>query len=101
MEKDNELGKSSIYECEAKENASSSPTGYGGGIFLTGNGNYNPSTKRIDLKGMKIFENAADNGRQSLYVVMTNIKEWCQYGNDAENGILSIYVVMTKVKEWR
>ncbi|KAA6382401.1 MAG: hypothetical protein EZS28_022073 [Streblomastix strix] len=31
-------------------------TGYGGGIFLAGNGEYDPSsTKRLDLKRMKIL----------------------------------------------
>ncbi|KAA6381789.1 MAG: hypothetical protein EZS28_022685 [Streblomastix strix] len=70
-----------IQECIAKENMSlSSPTGYGGGIFLTGSGDYDPSTKRLDLKGMKIYNNSADKSGQSLYVVMTSVKEWCRTG---------------------
>ncbi|KAA6361189.1 MAG: hypothetical protein EZS28_043284, partial [Streblomastix strix] len=70
-----------IQECEAKVNSSSSsPTGYGGGIFLTGSGDYDPSSKRLDLKGMKIFNNIADKSGQSLYVVMAKLAEWCQYG---------------------
>ncbi|KAA6380918.1 MAG: hypothetical protein EZS28_023555, partial [Streblomastix strix] len=70
-----------IQECIAKENtSSSSPTGYGGGIFLTGNGDYDPSSKRLDLKGMKIYGNFAEIAGQSLYVAMTKIAEWCQTG---------------------
>ncbi|KAA6365015.1 MAG: hypothetical protein EZS28_039458, partial [Streblomastix strix] len=57
-----------------------SPTGYGGGIFLTGSGDYDPSTKRLDLKGMKISGNTANNSGQSLYVAMSKVKEWCQTG---------------------
>ncbi|KAA6385930.1 MAG: hypothetical protein EZS28_018543 [Streblomastix strix] len=70
-----------IQECIAKENSlSSSPTGYGGGIFLTGSGDYDPSTKRLDLKGMKISGNTANNSGQSLYVAMTQLAEWCRTG---------------------
>ncbi|KAA6398361.1 MAG: hypothetical protein EZS28_006113 [Streblomastix strix] len=76
-----------IQECEAKaDTIQTSPTGYGGGIFLTGSGDYYPSTQRLDLKGMKIFNNIADKGGQSLYVAMTKIKDWCQ------TGILGEYV---------
>ncbi|KAA6364675.1 MAG: hypothetical protein EZS28_039798, partial [Streblomastix strix] len=65
-----------IQECIAKENtSSSSPTGYGGGIFLTGSGDYDPSSKRLDLKGMRIFGNIAEIAGQSLYVAMTKVAE--------------------------
>ncbi|KAA6390517.1 MAG: hypothetical protein EZS28_013955 [Streblomastix strix] len=74
-----------IQECIAKENtSSSSPTGYGGGIFLTGSGDYDSSTNRLDLRGMKIFGNNADNGGQSLYVAMAKVTEWCRTGSDGE-----------------
>ncbi|KAA6385791.1 MAG: hypothetical protein EZS28_018683 [Streblomastix strix] len=75
-----------IQECQTKSDTSKDlpPTGYGGGIFLTGSGDYDPSTKRLDLKGMKIFGNMADNGGQSLYVAMTKLKEWCIIGNAGE-----------------
>ncbi|KAA6396994.1 MAG: hypothetical protein EZS28_007480 [Streblomastix strix] len=74
-----------IHECIAKENtSSSSPTGYGGGIFLTGSGDYDPSTNRLDLKGMKIIKNKADQSGQSLFVAMTNVKDWCQTGISGE-----------------
>ncbi|KAA6386853.1 MAG: hypothetical protein EZS28_017622, partial [Streblomastix strix] len=65
-----------IQECNAKENtSSSSPTGYGGGIFLTGSGDYDSSTNRLDLRGMAIFENIAEIAGQSLYVAMTQLAE--------------------------
>ncbi|KAA6365323.1 MAG: hypothetical protein EZS28_039150, partial [Streblomastix strix] len=45
-----------IQECEAKADPDKSyPTGYGGGMFLTGSGDYDPSTLRLDLKGMRIL----------------------------------------------
>ncbi|KAA6388137.1 MAG: hypothetical protein EZS28_016336 [Streblomastix strix] len=70
-----------IQECIAKENtSSSSPTGYGGGIFLTGSGDYNPSKESLDFRGMKINRNYADCGGQSLYIVMPNIIQWCKSG---------------------
>ncbi|KAA6379683.1 MAG: hypothetical protein EZS28_024790 [Streblomastix strix] len=71
------INNSIIYECIAKETTSKNlpPTGYGGGIFLSGNGEYDPSTKRLDLKGMKIYNNSADKSGQSLYVVMINLAE--------------------------
>ncbi|KAA6389834.1 MAG: hypothetical protein EZS28_014639, partial [Streblomastix strix] len=70
-----------IQECVAKENALQTyPTGYGGGIFLTGSGDYDPSTKGLDFKGMKIYNNSADKGGQSLYVAMTSVEEWCKFG---------------------
>ncbi|KAA6380362.1 MAG: hypothetical protein EZS28_024111, partial [Streblomastix strix] len=74
-----------IQECIAKESSSSSsPTGYGGGIFLTGSGDYDPSTNRLDLKGMRIFGNIAEIAGQSLYVAMTKVAEWCQRGSTGE-----------------
>ncbi|KAA6367987.1 MAG: hypothetical protein EZS28_036486, partial [Streblomastix strix] len=85
-----------IQECQTKSDTTKDlpPTGYGGGIFLSGNGEYDPSTKRLDLKGMKIHGNSADKSGQSLYVVMTSVEEWCKYGiageyvkGDYQNGI--------------
>ncbi|KAA6353379.1 MAG: hypothetical protein EZS28_051094, partial [Streblomastix strix] len=51
-----------IQECQTKSDTSKNvpPTGYGGGIFLTGSGDYDISSKRLDLKGMKIYGNSAD-----------------------------------------
>ncbi|KAA6362602.1 MAG: hypothetical protein EZS28_041871, partial [Streblomastix strix] len=67
--------------CEAKaDTIQTSPTGYGGGIFLTGSGYYDPSTQRLDLKGMNIYNNSAEIAGQSLYVEMINVKELCKYG---------------------
>ncbi|KAA6381944.1 MAG: hypothetical protein EZS28_022530 [Streblomastix strix] len=75
-----------IQECQTKSDTTKDlpPTGYGGGIFLTGNGEYDPSTKRLDLKGMKIYNNSADKSGQSLYVAMTQLAEWCRIGNAGE-----------------
>ncbi|KAA6398713.1 MAG: hypothetical protein EZS28_005759 [Streblomastix strix] len=70
-----------IQQCTAKEDTTStSPTGYGGGIFLTGSGDYDPSTENLDFRGMNINGNVAENGGQSLYVVMPNIIQWCKSG---------------------
>ncbi|KAA6387066.1 MAG: putative AUR protein kinase [Streblomastix strix] len=75
------INDATIQGCQVKAKATLDyPTGYGGGIFLTGSGEYDPSTQSIDLKGMKIYNNVADNGGQSLYVAMTQIAEWCKYG---------------------
>ncbi|KAA6356302.1 MAG: hypothetical protein EZS28_048171, partial [Streblomastix strix] len=74
-----------IQECIAKENTSSnSPTGYGGGIFLTGSGDYDPSSKRLDLKGMKIIRNVAEISGQSLFVAISKVAEWCRTGTAGE-----------------
>ncbi|KAA6336003.1 MAG: hypothetical protein EZS28_052914, partial [Streblomastix strix] len=75
-----------IEYCEAKSDTSYDipPTGYGGGIFLFGPGDYDPSSQRLDLKGMKIYNNSASSGGQSLYVVMTKVEEWCKYGGEGE-----------------
>ncbi|KAA6382268.1 MAG: hypothetical protein EZS28_022206 [Streblomastix strix] len=72
---------SQIQNCQAKDDdLQTKPTGFGGGIFVTGSGDYDPSTESLDLKGMKIFGNSADKAGQSLYVVMTNLIEWCREG---------------------
>ncbi|KAA6355500.1 MAG: hypothetical protein EZS28_048973, partial [Streblomastix strix] len=52
-----------IQNCQAIASASTTPpTGFGGGIFIGGTGTYVPSTKRLDLKGMKIYNNSASSG---------------------------------------
>ncbi|KAA6373536.1 MAG: hypothetical protein EZS28_030937, partial [Streblomastix strix] len=60
--------------------------GYGGGIFLTGTGDFNQQSELLDLHGMKIYQNSASNNGQSVFVVMANVVEWCQ------QGILGEYV---------
>ncbi|KAA6380589.1 MAG: putative AGC family protein kinase [Streblomastix strix] len=62
-----------IKECQA--NSNQYQIGYGGGIFLLGDGDYDPSSNDLDLRGMKIYNNSATNGGQSLYVVMINRME--------------------------
>ncbi|KAA6370463.1 MAG: hypothetical protein EZS28_034010, partial [Streblomastix strix] len=71
-----------IEQCTAV--TSSTITGYGGGIFIGGTGAYDPTSKTLDLKGMKINGNTASKGGQSLYAVMSKLKEWCQYGTLGE-----------------
>ncbi|KAA6363102.1 MAG: hypothetical protein EZS28_041371 [Streblomastix strix] len=72
----NSLQQVSFLECEAQSDTSStSPTRYGGGIFLTGTRDYNSSTKRLDFKGMKIYGNVADKAGQRLYVGMNHLVE--------------------------
>ncbi|KAA6380443.1 MAG: hypothetical protein EZS28_024031 [Streblomastix strix] len=80
------INNSIISECEAKSDTSYDipPTGYGGGIFLFGSGEYDQLTQSIDLRGMKIYNNSADKAGQSLYVVMTKVEEWCKYGGEGE-----------------
>ncbi|KAA6353287.1 MAG: hypothetical protein EZS28_051186, partial [Streblomastix strix] len=80
------INNATIRECEAKTDISKDvpPTGYGGGIFLTGSGDYDPQTKKLDLKGMKIYGNIANISGQSLYVVMSKLAEWSQFGTSGE-----------------
>ncbi|KAA6374911.1 MAG: hypothetical protein EZS28_029562 [Streblomastix strix] len=73
-----------IHDCKALNSTNTSlrysESGFGGGIFLTGLGDYDPSSKLIDLRGMKIYNNSADKYGQSLYVAMPKVVEWCKYG---------------------
>ncbi|KAA6378991.1 MAG: hypothetical protein EZS28_025482, partial [Streblomastix strix] len=71
-----------IHDCKALNNTSLSypESGFGGGIFLGGSKNYNPSSKLIDLHGMKINGNKADKFGNSLFVAIPKVVEWCQYG---------------------
>ncbi|KAA6369791.1 MAG: hypothetical protein EZS28_034682 [Streblomastix strix] len=72
-----------IHECKALNSTNSSisysQTGFGGGLFLGGSGDYDPNSKLIDLRGMKIYNNSADKYGQSLYVAMAKIVDFCQY----------------------
>ncbi|KAA6402816.1 MAG: hypothetical protein EZS28_001656 [Streblomastix strix] len=71
-----------IHDCKALINnsLSYSQTGFGGGLFLGGSGDYSPISKLIDLHGMNITNNSADKYGQSLFVAMTKIVEFCKYG---------------------
>ncbi|KAA6391092.1 MAG: putative AGC family protein kinase [Streblomastix strix] len=72
-----------IHECKALNSTDSqqySRSGFGGGLFLGGSGDYDPTSKLIDLHGMKIYNNSADKGGQSLYIAMTKVVEFCKYG---------------------
>ncbi|KAA6381284.1 MAG: hypothetical protein EZS28_023188, partial [Streblomastix strix] len=60
------------------------PTGFGGGIFLTGSGDYQPKSQRLNFAGMMIYNNSADNGGMSLFVSISKVKQWCYYGDDGE-----------------
>ncbi|KAA6394252.1 MAG: hypothetical protein EZS28_010220, partial [Streblomastix strix] len=51
-----------IQYCKANLNSSLVyPTGYGGGLFICGSGNYDASTNYLDFHGLKIFNNSAGN----------------------------------------
>ncbi|KAA6377792.1 MAG: hypothetical protein EZS28_026681 [Streblomastix strix] len=73
-----------IHECQALNSTNSSlsysRSGFGGGLFLGIFGDYDPNSKLIDLRGMKIYNNSADKFGQSLYIVMTKVVDFCQYG---------------------
>ncbi|KAA6393538.1 MAG: hypothetical protein EZS28_010935 [Streblomastix strix] len=71
-----------IHECKSLINTSLSypESGFGGGLFLGGSGDYNPISKLIDLHGMKIYNNSADKYGQSLYVIIPQGAELCKYG---------------------
>ncbi|KAA6367584.1 MAG: hypothetical protein EZS28_036889, partial [Streblomastix strix] len=61
-----------------------SPTGYGGGIFITGNGDYNAVSKVLDFKKMKFNGNTAEKAGQTMYVAITKVAEWCRTGTAGE-----------------
>ncbi|KAA6313021.1 MAG: hypothetical protein EZS28_055825, partial [Streblomastix strix] len=67
-------------KCKATSLLTNTLSGFGGGIFIAGSGDYSVQSKRLDLKGMKIDLNTATQGGQTLYVVMNKLKEWCNYG---------------------
>ncbi|KAA6375109.1 MAG: hypothetical protein EZS28_029364 [Streblomastix strix] len=79
-----------IHECQALNSTDSSfrysYSGFGGGIFIGGDGDYSPSSKLINLHGMKIYNNTANKYGQSLYIAMPQVIELCQ------QGILGEYV---------
>ncbi|KAA6397892.1 MAG: hypothetical protein EZS28_006579, partial [Streblomastix strix] len=72
----------SIHECKSVTNTSLSysQTGFGGGLFFGCNGDYDPSTELIDLRGMKIYNNSADKYGCSLFIVMKQVIEFCKQG---------------------
>ncbi|KAA6353332.1 MAG: hypothetical protein EZS28_051141, partial [Streblomastix strix] len=74
-----------IKQCQAKSDSTSTyPTGYGGGIFLTGSGDYDVQSNSLNFKGINISDNSANNGGQSIYIIMSKLKEWCRYGTAGE-----------------
>ncbi|KAA6367915.1 MAG: hypothetical protein EZS28_036558, partial [Streblomastix strix] len=77
---------STFQNCHAKYDSTNTdyPSGFGGGLFLTGNGDYEVSSGKLNLKEMKIFGNNADKAGQSMYVVITKVVEWCQLGTLGE-----------------
>ncbi|KAA6386621.1 MAG: hypothetical protein EZS28_017852, partial [Streblomastix strix] len=75
------LTNAQIQQCHAIEDITFAyPTGYGGGIFLTGTGEYDVSSEILDLSGININDNTATKAGQSLYIIMSKLKEWCRYG---------------------
>ncbi|KAA6390696.1 MAG: hypothetical protein EZS28_013777 [Streblomastix strix] len=77
-----------IHECKALNSTNSSLTypesGFGGGMFLGGSGDYDPNSKLIDLRGMNICNNSADKYGQCLYIVLRDVVRLCQYGKQGE-----------------
>ncbi|KAA6371212.1 MAG: hypothetical protein EZS28_033261 [Streblomastix strix] len=73
-----------IHQCTSLNSTNSSlsypESGFGGGLFLGGLGDYDPSTEMIDLRGMNIYNNSADKYGQNLYIVMRDVVRLCQYG---------------------
>ncbi|KAA6400765.1 MAG: hypothetical protein EZS28_003705, partial [Streblomastix strix] len=80
------MNEITVLRCKAQSDTSNyfQPTGYGGGIFLAGYGDYNPLTRVLDFRNMKIYGNTADKAGQSLYVAMTKVAEWCKEGTQGE-----------------
>ncbi|KAA6374191.1 MAG: hypothetical protein EZS28_030282 [Streblomastix strix] len=71
-----------IHDCSANEDETHDvpPTGYGGGIFLTGSGDYDVSSRGLNLNGLKMYENTASRRGQSIYIAMAKVVEWCKLG---------------------
>ncbi|KAA6389188.1 MAG: hypothetical protein EZS28_015285 [Streblomastix strix] len=76
----------SLLRCKAQSDTSNDlpPTGYGGGIFLTGQGNYNSLSKLLDFRKMKFNGNTANKSGQTMYIAMTQVAEWCRAGTAGE-----------------
>ncbi|KAA6393977.1 MAG: hypothetical protein EZS28_010491 [Streblomastix strix] len=68
-----------VQECKVSK-GSFYQSGFGGGLHIEGLGDYKPQYELIDLRGLKIYNNSAEIGGQSLFVAMTKVVEWCQYG---------------------
>ncbi|KAA6376621.1 MAG: hypothetical protein EZS28_027851, partial [Streblomastix strix] len=80
------IHEATIQECSVVADTTKEipPTGYGGGIFLTGTGDNNASLEKLDLHGMKIYNNTATKGGQSLYAAMSKLASWCRFGSLGE-----------------
>ncbi|KAA6372123.1 MAG: hypothetical protein EZS28_032351, partial [Streblomastix strix] len=76
----------SVLRCKAQSDASNDipPTGYGGGIFLTGYGDYNSLSKMLDFRKMKFNGNTANKSGQTMYVAISKVVEWCKDGTAGE-----------------
>ncbi|KAA6389189.1 MAG: hypothetical protein EZS28_015286 [Streblomastix strix] len=82
-----EINDALIQDCQALTSSNPESTGYGGGIFIGVGGIFIPSTQKLDLKGMKIYGNSASKAGQSLYAVMSELKDWCEYGLDSDTSL--------------
>ncbi|KAA6385285.1 MAG: putative NEK protein kinase [Streblomastix strix] len=91
-----------IHQCKSLNSTNSSlsypESGFGGGLFLGCDGDYDPSTEMIDLRGMNIYDNIADKYGQSIYIAMRDFVRLCQYGTQGEfvignysNGVSNQY----------
>ncbi|KAA6354775.1 MAG: hypothetical protein EZS28_049698, partial [Streblomastix strix] len=76
------LNDVTIRECKSQTNTSKpyEQSGFGGGIFINGQTPYVVSSRGLNFKGMKFDRNKADKYGQSMYVVMSKLKEFCLLG---------------------
>ncbi|KAA6374883.1 MAG: hypothetical protein EZS28_029590, partial [Streblomastix strix] len=81
-----EIKDAVIHDCKAIADSANllPPSGFGGGIFLVTQGNYNPNLNVLDLSGMRFNHNTASNGGQTLQTVMVQLDSWCKKGNEGQ-----------------
>ncbi|KAA6383699.1 MAG: hypothetical protein EZS28_020775 [Streblomastix strix] len=80
-------GDALFQSCQASEELhnTNQSQGFGGGIFLTGSGDYEIQSYGLSLIGMKIVDNTADNGGNSLFLSISKVKQFCQFGIKGDN----------------
>ncbi|KAA6383160.1 MAG: hypothetical protein EZS28_021313, partial [Streblomastix strix] len=83
-----ELIDTTFQSCQSKDStppsSSTSPFGFGGAIFITAQGQYDPLKNGKALKGALFDSNSALNGGQNLYVVMQELIQFCRTGEFGE-----------------
>ncbi|KAA6396774.1 MAG: hypothetical protein EZS28_007698, partial [Streblomastix strix] len=76
------LNDVTIRECKSQTNTSKpyEQSGFGCGIFINGQTPYVVSSRGLNFKGMKFFDNFAEKHGQSLYIVMAQLNDFCLLG---------------------